>query len=160
MGPTSFITGPSSQKRAGGLGMKSTHDESSVLSTLSHELSDASGTNLVLSATSMRSSQNDLNHLTINKLQFSTVSGDLYGRDPQMQHLKKAFEKSSVDGGQTQLVLISGGAGAGKSALSLQTKPLVTRARGFYFSGKFDSQMREPYKAIADACQVLCEDLA
>jgi predicted ATPase len=94
---------------------------------------------------------------TIDKLQFSALK-ELFGREREIDQLKELFQSSA--GATKQLVLIRGPSGAGKSVLALETKAFVRQTAGFYIPGKFEMQQRdEPYSAIGDACQNLCEDL-
>lgn len=75
---------------------------------------------------------------------------ELYGREQQAGELTAAFER--VRGGATELVLLTGSAGVGKSALVQGVKRELVRG-GHFVSGKFDQYDRGvPYSALATAC--------
>jgi len=74
----------------------------------------------------------------------------LYGRQPQARELTVAFER--VRDGATELLLLTGSAGIGKSALVQEVKRELVRG-GHFVSGKFDQYDRGvPYSALATAC--------
>ncbi len=78
----------------------------------------------------------------------------LYGRETEVQMLLGALER--VCQGCTELILVSGYAGVGKSALVQELHTAITRQRGYYISGKFDQlQRRLPYAALGDAFRTL-----
>ncbi|XXT20077.1 AAA family ATPase [Sorangium sp. So ce429] len=78
----------------------------------------------------------------------------LYGRDAERDALLSTFER--VVSGATELVVISGHSGVGKSALAKELYRPVTRGRGFFVSGKFDQFQRDtPYRPILDALDSL-----
>jgi PAS domain S-box-containing protein len=83
----------------------------------------------------------------------------LYGRDPEVDTLLKAFDRI-VAGGRPELVLVSGYSGIGKSAVVNELhKPLVP-PRGLFASGKFDQYKRDiPYATLAQAFQSLVRPL-
>ncbi|HYQ16788.1 MAG TPA: AAA family ATPase, partial [Polyangiaceae bacterium] len=74
----------------------------------------------------------------------------LYGRDAELSQLLAALERTST--GSSELVLVGGVAGAGKTALVREVlRPLALR-RGRYVEGKFDQFQRElPFSAFAQA---------
>ncbi|MEP1078760.1 AAA family ATPase [Leptolyngbya sp. PL-A3] len=60
----------------------------------------------------------------------------------------------------SEMMLISGSAGVGKSALVKELYKPITAKRGYFISGKFDQFQRNiPYSAIADALQQLVQQL-
>jgi len=71
----------------------------------------------------------------------------LYGRDTEIGQLRDAFDR--VADNTTELVLISGGAGVGKSSLIKELYTPVTERRGLLVAGKFE-QVRgnSPYGPI------------
>ncbi len=78
----------------------------------------------------------------------------LYGREPQIDSLLTTFERTSL--GQTELLLISGYAGIGKSALVQELYQVITEKGGYFIRGKFDQLHRDiPYQALAAAFQEL-----
>ncbi|MFL6710265.1 MAG: AAA family ATPase, partial [Massilia sp.] len=83
----------------------------------------------------------------------------LYGRDREIATLLAAFDRI-VAGGRTELVLVSGYSGIGKSAVVNELhKPLVP-PRGLFASGKFDQYKRDiPYATLAQAFQSLIRPL-
>jgi predicted ATPase/HPt (histidine-containing phosphotransfer) domain-containing protein len=74
----------------------------------------------------------------------------LYGRSEQRRALIAGFER--VRAGATELLLITGPAGVGKSALVNEVHRELVRG-GHFVSGKFDQYDRsKPYSALAVAC--------
>ena len=81
----------------------------------------------------------------------------LYGRERQLARLMTAFER--VGAGPSQLVLVSGYSGIGKSSLIRELyKPLVAR-RGYFIAGKFDQIVRPPFGALLQALRDLIHQL-
>ncbi|MDZ8260741.1 AAA family ATPase [Nostoc sp. ChiQUE01b] len=86
------------------------------------------------------------------------ITQKLYGREQEVTQLLTAFEK--VSQGATEMLLISGYSGIGKSALVNEIHKPVTRQRGQFISGKFDQLKRDiPYSAISQAFQGLIHKL-
>ncbi|MEG4944015.1 AAA family ATPase [Microcoleus sp. F4-D5] len=110
----------------------------------------------------------------------------LYGRESQIESLLAAFvrvssgqEKQVGAGlannlsnpttnhsqnlpvkGQTELMLISGYSGIGKSALVQELYKLITQKSGYFIAGKFDQLQRDiPYQALVAAFQELVRQL-
>jgi serine/threonine protein kinase len=83
----------------------------------------------------------------------------LYGRAHEVETLLAAFDRV-VAGGRSELVLVSGYSGIGKSAVVNELhKPLVP-PRGLFASGKFDQYKRDiPYATLAQAFQNLTRPL-
>jgi predicted ATPase/signal transduction histidine kinase/CheY-like chemotaxis protein/tRNA A-37 threonylcarbamoyl transferase component Bud32 len=82
----------------------------------------------------------------------------LYGREPQIESLLTAFERTSL--GQTELMLISGYSGIGKSALVQELYQVITEKCGYFITGKFDQLHRDiPYQALVAAFQELVRQL-
>ena len=81
----------------------------------------------------------------------------LYGRDKQVTQLLTTFER--VSQGSTEMVLVSGYSGIGKSALVNEVhKPMY--CNGYFINGKFDQLKRDiPYGAIVQAFQYLIRQL-
>jgi histidine kinase len=82
----------------------------------------------------------------------------LYGREVEAGRLIGAFNRIS-DGG-AEMLLVTGYAGIGKSALVNEIhRPVVTR-RGYFIAGKFDQFKRSvPYSAINDALRQLVRQI-
>lgn len=83
----------------------------------------------------------------------------LYGRKNEIQTLTKAFERV-VDRGKTEIVLIGGGSGTGKTSLSYEIHKPILERRGYFISGKFDQmQQNVPYSALIQALRDLIHHL-
>nr|WP_276509990.1 AAA family ATPase [Niveibacterium umoris] len=82
----------------------------------------------------------------------------LYGREPELAALLALFDQ--VAAGSTQICMVAGYSGVGKSALVNEiNKPLV-RQRGYLIQGKFDQFQRStPYSAVAVAFRSLVQQL-
>ena len=78
----------------------------------------------------------------------------LYGREAEIEKLLSTFKK--VVQGTTEMILISGYSGIGKTALVNEIHKPITGNRGEFISGKFDHLQRDiPYSAISQAFQGL-----
>ena len=76
----------------------------------------------------------------------------LYGREKELGLLDQAF--SRVSQGATEMLVVSGYSGVGKSALINEMQKTIMEKRGFFIFGKFDQlQKTIPYYAIARAFQ-------
>ena len=65
----------------------------------------------------------------------------LVGRDAELAALRAAFEHAMAGG--CRGMLVGGSAGAGKTALIDQLRPVVTHSDGWFVSGKFDQYRRD-----------------
>ena len=84
----------------------------------------------------------------------------LYGRAAEIEALLVAFDRVAGSEGVHEMILVSGYAGIGKSALVQELYKPITQKRGYFISGKFDQLQRNiPYSAIADALQKLVQQL-
>ncbi|MEH2446326.1 MAG: serine/threonine-protein kinase PknK [Nostoc sp.] len=90
----------------------------------------------------------------------------LYGREAEIAALLAAFERVARIGNEKnaqcniEMMLVSGYAGIGKSALVQELYKPITAKRGYFTSGKFDQFQRNiPYSAIADALRKLVQQL-
>ncbi len=82
----------------------------------------------------------------------------LYGRKKEQRQLNNALQQTVA--GQPGLQLISGFAGAGKTALVNELRFPVAATGGRFISGKFDQTLRAlPYAAFANAFTQLCHQL-
>ncbi|BAY66516.1 two-component sensor serine/threonine kinase [Calothrix brevissima NIES-22] len=82
----------------------------------------------------------------------------LYGREEEVTQLLTTFER--VSQGSSEIMLVSGYSGIGKSALVNEVHKPILRQRGYFISGKFDQLQRDiPYAAIALAFQDLIRQL-
>jgi PAS domain S-box-containing protein len=79
----------------------------------------------------------------------------LYGREHEIGKLLGAFDRV-VANGATELVLVSGYAGIGKSSLVNELQKALVPPRGRFASGKFDQYKRDiPYATLAQAFRSL-----
>ena len=86
------------------------------------------------------------------------ISQKLYGRQEQVEQLLASFERISQ--GVTEIMLIAGYSGIGKSALVREIHKPITRQKGYFISGKFDQFKRDiPYAALIQAFQELLRQL-
>ena len=90
----------------------------------------------------------------------------LYGRNPEVAALLAVFDRVARTGNaehsqsNVEMMLVSGYAGIGKSALVQELYKPITAKRGYFVSGKFDQFQRNiPYSAIASALQKLVQQL-
>ncbi|MEH2127675.1 AAA family ATPase [Nostoc sp.] len=82
----------------------------------------------------------------------------LYGREEEVTQLLTTFER--VSQGSSEMMLVSGYSGIGKSALVSEIHKPILRQRGYFISGKFDQLQRDiPYSAIALGFQNLIRQL-
>jgi predicted ATPase/signal transduction histidine kinase len=82
----------------------------------------------------------------------------LYGREQETRALLESFER--VAGGASEMMLISGYSGIGKSALVKEIYKPITRQRGYLISGKFDQIVRdEPYAPLLQAFRGLIRQI-
>jgi PAS domain S-box-containing protein len=83
----------------------------------------------------------------------------LYGRKSEVETLLSAFDRV-VKGGASELVLVSGYSGIGKSSVVNELQPVLVPPRGLFASGKFDQYKRDiPYSTLAQAFQSLIRPL-
>lgn len=82
----------------------------------------------------------------------------LYGREQEITQLLTTFER--VSQGTTEMIMVSGYSGIGKSALVNEIYKPLTQRRGYFIHGKFDQLQRDiPYAAITQAFQDLIRQL-
>jgi PAS domain S-box-containing protein len=83
----------------------------------------------------------------------------LYGRDSACEILLAAFDRM-VTTHKSELVLLSGYAGIGKSSVVLELHKVIVLPRGIFISGKFDQHKRDiPYATLAQAFQELARQI-
>lgn len=82
----------------------------------------------------------------------------LYGREKELRALLDSFERIST--GATELFMVAGYSGVGKSVLAREVQKPITAKRGFFVEGKFDQYQRNiPYFAWQQAFSTLVKHL-
>jgi predicted ATPase/signal transduction histidine kinase/tRNA A-37 threonylcarbamoyl transferase component Bud32 len=76
----------------------------------------------------------------------------LYGRDAELKRLLEAFEQTKRG---AVLVLVSGYAGIGKTALIQEVHRPLTAQRGYFVAGKYDQFQNVPHGAFIQALEAL-----
>ncbi|RKZ85388.1 MAG: serine/threonine protein kinase [Candidatus Parabeggiatoa sp. nov. 3] len=80
------------------------------------------------------------------------ISEKLYGRETEVATLLAAFDR--VSEGQTEMMLVAGFSGIGKTALVNEVHKPIVRQRGYFIKGKFDQFKRNiPFSALVQAFQ-------
>jgi len=101
----------------------------------------------------------------LDNLQVSTwgipileICNKLYGRQNEEDKLNKLYQQY-IQEKTFKGVIISGGAGAGKSMLALHTKRLTNQSNGHFCSAKFEQNemYSKPLATIGDMFNTLCE---
>ena len=103
------------------------------------------------------------------------IAQKLYGREQQVNQLLAAFERVGADSptsfapnqntekparSQSELMLVSGYSGIGKSAVVNEVSKPITRSKGYFISGKFDQFKRNiPYASLIQAFNSLLHQL-
>ncbi len=83
----------------------------------------------------------------------------LYGRSSECKTLLDAFERV-VTSGKSELVLVSGYSGIGKSSIVQELHKVIVLPRGIFISAKFDQQKGDiPYAIFAEAFQALVRQI-
>jgi PAS domain S-box-containing protein len=82
------------------------------------------------------------------------VPQELYGREKEIETLLQGFER--VCGGTTEMMLVTGYPGIGKTSLVRELLKTITGKQGFFISGKFDQLQRNiPYAPFIQAFRLL-----
>ncbi|MEG4112479.1 MULTISPECIES: AAA family ATPase [unclassified Microcoleus] len=82
----------------------------------------------------------------------------LYGRDKEIEKILETFDR--VASGTTELMLVSGYSGIGKTVLVNEVHKPIVRQRGYFIAGKFDQFKRNiPYASLIQAFQSLTQQL-
>ncbi|MEH2304172.1 trifunctional serine/threonine-protein kinase/ATP-binding protein/sensor histidine kinase [Nostoc sp.] len=82
----------------------------------------------------------------------------LYGREHEVETLLKAFDR--VTNNQTELMLVAGFSGIGKTALVNEVHKPIVQQRGYFIKGKFDQFNRNiPFSAFVQAFRDLMGQL-
>lgn len=101
--------------------------------------------------------------------EFEVASGDaadrlrapegLYGRSQQIGAIRAAFDRVRTQG-STEVVLVSGPAGVGKSSVVHELRKSLAQTGSLFASGKFDQYTRDiPYATIAQAFRGLVRQI-
>ena len=83
----------------------------------------------------------------------------LYGREREVDTLIAAFDRV-VAQGASELVLVSGYSGVGKSSVVNELHKVLVPPRGLFAAGKFDQYKRDiPYATLAEAFQMMVRQI-
>ena len=87
------------------------------------------------------------------------IAPGLYGREDEIAALEAALER--VSQGAAEMMLVSGSAGVGKTALVGEIHRSIAQKNGYLISGKFD-QLRHniPYSALIQALRGLIREIS
>ncbi|MEW6493790.1 MAG: AAA family ATPase [Cyanobacteriota bacterium] len=86
------------------------------------------------------------------------IPQNLYGREKEVASLMDAFERVTL--GLTEVILVSGYSGIGKSSLVNEVHKPIVRQRGYFIFGKFDQFKRNiPYASLIQALQELIRQI-
>lgn len=87
------------------------------------------------------------------------IHDHLYGRDKELEVLMKVFHQ--VSQGSTELILINGDAGIGKTELVNKIRKPIAKKNSFFISGKYNQfKQNTPYHGIIQAFQELIVELS
>ena len=82
----------------------------------------------------------------------------LYGRETEVEKLMTAFARVST--GTSEMMLVSGYSGVGKSSLVYEIHKPIVGQKGYFIAGKFDQFKRNiPYAALIQAFSELIEQI-
>ncbi|QFS48164.1 ATP-binding sensor histidine kinase [Nostoc sphaeroides] len=86
------------------------------------------------------------------------IPDKLYGRENEVQSLLKAFDR--VASGSSELILVAGFSGIGKTAVVNEVHKPITRQRSYFIKGKYDQFNRNiPFSAFVQAFRSLMGQL-
>ncbi|MBW4668334.1 MAG: diguanylate cyclase [Cyanomargarita calcarea GSE-NOS-MK-12-04C] len=87
-----------------------------------------------------------------------SIPQKLYGREGEVAMLMDAFWR--VSQGATEMMLVTGYSGIGKTSIVNEIHKPIVAARGYFITGKFDQFRRDiPYSALIQAFQELIRQL-
>ncbi|MCW6052582.1 AAA family ATPase [Lyngbya sp. CCAP 1446/10] len=99
----------------------------------------------------------EISHITIGEQDRSShlqISQKLYGREAEVNLLLNKFDR--MKRGNTEILLISGSAGLGKSSLVYEIYQPIMRENGYFIDSKFEQFKRDiPYAFLLQAFQDL-----
>ncbi|MGD1805253.1 ATP-binding sensor histidine kinase [Dapis sp. BLCC M126] len=89
------------------------------------------------------------------------ISEKLYGREKEVDELLTAFDRvAEREKSQTELILVGGFSGIGKSALVNEVHKPIVEKRGYFITGKFDQFQRNiPFLAWLNALAELIKQI-
>ncbi|AUT01498.1 serine/threonine protein kinase [Nostoc sp. CENA543] len=106
-------------------------------------------------------SNNKIDNFTIGQLDLYSqlrIPQKLYGREAELAALINAFERVSC--GTSEVMLISGYSGVGKSSLVNEIHQIIAQHKCHFITGKFDQFKRNvPYALLIEAFQELIQKL-
>ncbi|MEH2229272.1 MAG: ATP-binding sensor histidine kinase [Nostoc sp.] len=86
------------------------------------------------------------------------IPDKLYGRETEVSTLLEAFERVSL--GATEMMLVAGFSGIGKTAVVNEVHKPIVRQRGYFIKGKYDQFQRNiPFSAFVQAFRDLIGQL-
>ncbi|MEH2078245.1 MAG: AAA family ATPase [Nostoc sp.] len=86
------------------------------------------------------------------------IPDKLYGRETEAENLLQAFER--VSSGATEMMLVAGFSGIGKTAVVNEVHKPIVRQRGYFIKGKYDQFKRNiPLSAFVQAFRDLMSQL-
>ncbi|MEH2407867.1 ATP-binding sensor histidine kinase [Nostoc sp.] len=86
------------------------------------------------------------------------IPDKLYGRETEVKTLLQAFER--VSKGATEMILVAGFSGIGKTAVVNEVHQPIVRQRGYFIKGKYDQfQQNIPFSAFVQAFRDLMGQL-
>jgi len=86
------------------------------------------------------------------------IPDKLYGREAEVSTLLQAFERVSL--GATEMMLVAGFSGIGKTAVVNEVHKPIVRQRGYFIKGKYDQFQRNiPFSAFVQAFRDLMGQL-
>jgi predicted ATPase/signal transduction histidine kinase len=102
-----------------------------------------------------------ITHFRLGQHDVSTrfhIPQKLYGRESEVQTLLEAFAR--ISHGQTEMLLVTGYSGVGKTSLVHEVQRPITAKHGYFIEGKFDQFQRDiPWAALIAAFQQLMRQL-
>ena len=86
------------------------------------------------------------------------IPDKLYGREAEVETLLQVFDR--VSQGATEMMLVAGFSGIGKTAVVNEVHKPIVRQRGYFIKGKYDQFQRNiPFNAFVQAFRDLMEQL-
>ncbi len=86
------------------------------------------------------------------------IPDKLYGRETEVENLLQAFERVSL--GATEMMLVAGFSGIGKTVVVNEVHKPIVRQRGYFIKGKYDQFQRNiPFSAFFQAFRDLMGQL-